>query len=94
MATSHKPPKSASTTEPPKQPYKFKHLREISLEEAKKRGMFTEPVMIISPQPKRAPRARAKGERRPPHLLPEGDQAHGTPAQGRRGPGDIPTVEP
>ena len=57
MSTSSKPPSTGSPEQPPSRP--LKHLKEISLEEAKKLGMFTDSELTLSPVPNKASKGGA-----------------------------------
>ena len=57
MSTSSKPPATGSTDPQPLKP--LKHLKRISLEEAKKLGMFTDSELTISPVPNKASKSSA-----------------------------------
>jgi hypothetical protein len=57
MSTSNKPPSVGSPD--PKSSRPLKHLKEISLEEAKELGMFTDSESIISPVPNKASKSGA-----------------------------------
>jgi len=57
MSTSSKPPSAGSPD--PKSSRPLKHLKEISLEEAKELGMFTDSELTISPVPNKASKSVA-----------------------------------
>jgi hypothetical protein len=57
MSTSSRPPSTGSPAPTPSRP--LKHLKEISLAEAKKLGMFTDSESIISPVPNKASKSGA-----------------------------------
>ena len=57
MSTSSKPGSTASAEHKPSRP--LKHLKEISLEEAKELGMFTDSELTISPVPNKASKSGA-----------------------------------